>query len=508
MIGPELEAEILRLYHAEKWKVGNIANHLGIHHNAVERVVEQEGKPRKKAKRKRMIDPFVPFILDTLGKYPRLTASRLYEMVKERGYPGKQSQFRELVKELRPARSAEAYLKLNVLPGEQAQVDWAHFGRLQIGRASRTLMAFVLVFSYSRAIFLHFFLSQNLSNFLHGHQLAFQWAGGVVRTCLYDNLKSVVLERVGKAIRFNPQFLDFAGYFRFEPRPVALSRGNEKGRVERAIRYIRSAFYCARRFKDVDDLNHQALHWCNTVALERKWPDDSRRTLREVFLEEKEKLRPLPENPYPCHERLEVKIGKYPYARFDLNDYSVPHDLVQRTLVVVASIDTVRVLDGDRIAATHTRIYDRGRYVEDPAHIQSLTAAKSAAGKHWRTNTLTQLTPSSKELLERLAERGLPLGRVTSELLELLRTYGPEELDTAIAEALCGDVPHSQAVRHILERNRREAGRRPALPLPLPDDQRVRDMFVKPHDLKTYDQIQEETDEDDDNAAAIGAGSS
>jgi transposase len=120
--GPELEAEILRLYHVEKWKVGTIANHLGIHHSTVTRVITQEGKPQRRNPRPCMIDPYVPFILDTLGKYPRLTASRLYQMVKERGYPGKPSQFRAHVAELRPARSAEAYLKLNTLPGE-------HYGK-------------------------------------------------------------------------------------------------------------------------------------------------------------------------------------------------------------------------------------------------------------------------------------------------------------------------------------------------------------------------------------------
>jgi transposase len=297
MIGPELEAEILRLYHVEKWPVGTVARQLNVHRDVVQRVVDQDGKTKPRAKRSRMIDPFLPFIVETLTKYPRLQTSRLYDMVRERGYPGQPAHFRFLIARLRPPRPhLEAYLRLRTLPAEQSQVDWGHFGRVEVGRASRPLMAFVMVLSYSRAIFLRFFLSQSLSNFLRGHQMAFEWFSGVTRTCLYDNLRSAVLERNGRAIRFNPKFLHFSGHYRFEPRPVAPARGNEKGRVERAIRFIRERFFAARRFKDLNDLNCQALHWCETIALERKWPEDARRTVGEVFTEEKEKLSPLPKS--------------------------------------------------------------------------------------------------------------------------------------------------------------------------------------------------------------------
>ena len=496
MIDCYIAAEILRLYHAEKWLVGTIASHLGVHHDVVQRVVADEGKDKKRTPCPRLVDPYIPFILETLGKYPKLTSSRLYDMVKSRGYKGKPSHFRTIVADLRPIRPQEAYLKLRTLPAEQTQVDWGHFGRITIGEALRPLYAFVMVLSYCRAIFLRFFLSQTLSSFLYGHEFAFRWFTGVPRRAMYDNLKSVVLERTGKAIRFNPVFLEFSGRYRFEPRPVNIARGNEKGRVERAIRYIRSRFFPARKFKDLDDLNRQALTWCETTALERPWPEDSRRTVGEVFLEEKEKLMPLPADPYPCHERVEVKVGKSPYVRFDKNDYSVPHTLVRRALVVLATLDTVRILDGNEVVASHPRSYDRGVQIEDPTHIEKLVAAKTAAGQHRRTDRLAHLVPVSSKLLEQMAERGLPLGRATKELMELLQTYGPEELEAAIEEALRSETPHTQAVRHILDRTRREAGKPPARPLLLPDDPRVRDASVRPHKLESYDKIKEETDDD------------
>jgi hypothetical protein len=120
-------------------------------------------------------------------------------------------------------------------------------------------MAFVMVLSHSRQIFLRFFPDARMENFLRGHVAAFTAWNGVPRVLLYDNLKSAVLERRGEAIRFHPTLLGFAGHYRYEPRPVAIGRGNEKGRVERAIRYVRDAFFAARSFTGLDDLNAQSL---------------------------------------------------------------------------------------------------------------------------------------------------------------------------------------------------------------------------------------------------------
>ncbi len=283
MIGPEIEAEVLRLHHIEKWPPGTIARQLGVHHSVVERIISQDGKPPARARRASIVDPYMPFILETLEKYPRLPASRLYDMVRERGYAGRPSHFRDVVARHRPARKKEAYLRLRTLPGEEMQVDWGHFGRLQIGRASRPLMAFVIVLSYSRAIFLKFFLSQSMENFLCGHVEAFTFFQGVGRVVLYDNLRSAVLERSGTAVRYNPQLLALAQHYRYEPRAVAVGRGNEKGRVERAIRFVRTNFFAARRHTGLDDLNSQALGWCETRSLERRWPEDKRLSVGEVF---------------------------------------------------------------------------------------------------------------------------------------------------------------------------------------------------------------------------------
>ena len=499
-ISQELEAKILRYFHVEKWLVGTIARQLDVHHSTVDRVLSQAGLPKaERAHRPSLIDPYLPFVLTTLKQYPRLTASRLHAMIGERGYTGGEDHFRHLIAHYRPRPQPEAYLRLKTLPGEQAQVDWGHFGKVTIGKAERTLMAFVIVLSYSRRIFLRFYLDARMANFLRGHEAAFRAWDGLPKTLLYDNLKSAVLERQGDAIRFHPTLLEFAAHYRFEPRPVAVARGNEKGRVERAIRYIRDNFFAARQWRDLDDLNGQADVWSQGQSTNRPCPEDRSITVREAFAQEQPLLLALPGNPFPTDEREAVSVGKTPYVRFDRNDYSVPHTHVQRTLTVVASPTQVRILDGAAVIAAHPRSYDKAQQVEDPAHIAELTARKRQARHHRGQDRLARAAPASRELLVRAAQRGENLGSITAALLRLLDHYGAGELEAAIGEALTRDVPHPNAVRLALERRREQRDQPPPLPVPLPQDKRLRDITVRPHALDDYDTLQSsETDDDDD----------
>ncbi len=496
-IPKELEAKILRYFHVEKWKVGTISRQLGLHHGTVDRVLSQAGLPKaERPHRASLIDPYVAFVRKTLQLYPKLTASRLYAMVRERGYNGGEDHFRHLIAHHRPRPQPEAYLRLKTLPGEQAQVDWAHFGKVSIGKAERTLMAFVMVLSFSRWIFLRFFLDARMANFLRGHEAAFTAWGGVPRVLLYDNLKSAVLERQGDAIRFHPTLLELAAHYRFDPRPVAVARGNEKGRVERAIRYARDSFFAARQWTDLDDLNAQAAAWCEGLAADRPCPEDRSISVREAFAQEQPKLLALPDNPFPTDEREAVRVGKTPYVRFDRNDYSIPFTQVRRTLTVLASPTEVRVLDGAEVIAAHARSYDKGQQVENPAHIAELAARKRQARAHRGTDRLARAAPHSAELLSRAAERGDNLGSITAALLRLLDRYGATELEAAIAEALARDVPHPNAVRLALQRVREQRDQPPPLPIALPADRRVRELVVCPHKLEDYDQLQAHPEDD------------
>jgi len=332
-----------------------------------------------------------------------------------------------------------------------------------------------------------------MENFLRGHVAAFEAFGGVARVLLYDNLKSAVLERQGEAIRFHPTLLALASHYRFEPRPVAVARGNEKGRVERAIRYIRDHFFAARSFQDLADLNAQADAWCLGPAADRPCPEDRSRKVGEVFAGEQSRLIGLPENPFPAEERTEVKAGKTPYVRFDLNDYSIPHTQVRRLLTVVADPDRVRVLDGLSVLASHPRSYDRGAQIENPAHLEGLVAHKREARQHRDTDRLAQAVPASRALLAEAAERGYRLGAITRELLDLLERYGADEVQAAIELALERGVPHPNAVRLALEQRREARQLPPPVAVSLSPTAQQRDVTVRPHDLDGYDQLMEDS---------------
>lgn len=498
-ISDELKANIVRYYHVEKWRVGTISSQLGVHHSTIKRVLSETGVPKKKILvQPSMMEPYLPFVMETLQRYPTLTASRLYTMVKERGYPGGLDHFRHLISCYRPRPAAEAYLRLRTLPGEQAQVDWGHFGSMTIGQAKRPLMAFVMVLSYSRKIYLHFYLNQRTENFLRGHEQAFQTFAGVPRVLLYDNLKSVVLERQGNAIRFNPTLLAFAAHYHFEPRPCAVYRGNEKGRVERAIQYIRHHFFAARTYRDLDDLNEQAHHWCETQAADRPCPEDKTKSVREVFQEEQSRLITLPEHPFPVDETETVHVGKTPYARFDWNDYSVPHDQVRKTLTVCATLTTVTLLDGTKVLAKHERSYNKAQQIECPEHIKTLSGWKQEARLHRGQHRLIHAIDCARAFLDAAAKRGYSLGATTSQLLSLLDDYGATVLEEAMNDALNRDVPHPNAVRLSLQRQQDERCQQPLVPLSLSGDKRVTELVVKPHKLSDYDVLNQSMPEEED----------
>jgi transposase len=496
VIAPEVRARIRRLFFAEHWKVGTIAAELGVHHDAVRGAIEAERFIRPGAVlRASMLDAYKPFVAETLEQHPRLRATRLFEMVRDRGYRGSVVQLRRHVATIRPT-PREAFLRLVTLPGEQAQVDWGHFGTIRVGHAKRPLSCFVMVLSWSRAVFARFALDQTLESFMRGHVEAFAAFGGVPRTILYDNLKSVVLDRAGDHVRFNESMLLMAGHYHFAPKPCAPYRGNEKGKVERTIQYLRHGFFAARRFSSVEDLNAQLAEWIKRVAHARKVPGDPAGRLVSAALEEERPLLlALPEHPWNCELVKPVASGKQPYIRFDRNDYSIPHWLAGKPLTLVASETLVRLTNGSHVFATHARSYDEKQVIEDPAHIEELAREKRRAHELRGRDRLRAACPSADAFVEALALRGEHLGGQVSRLLKLLDRYDKAELEAALKDALARGAIGAASVAHVLDQRARAQRRAPVLDVVLPDDPRVRELHVTPHALDTYDSLAKPKDQ-------------
>jgi len=497
MISDEVRARIRRLYFAEHWKVNTIATELGLHHDTVELALcHNRFSNNRFCSGPHKLDPYRDFIRDTLEQYPRLRSTRLLQMLEGRGYDGSIDTLRRYVRRVRPRPRHEAFFKLTTLAGEQAQVDWGSFGKIRIGSTERRLSCFVMVLSWSRATFARYTLDQTLESFVRCHVEAFETFGGVARELLFDNLKSVVLERQGDLIRFHPHILELSGHYHFAPKPVGVRRGNEKGRVERRIRDIRESFFAARTFDSLADLNHQLDRWIELVVHARKVPGDESRTITEALQQEQARLLPLPEHAFVCDLMKPIRSGKTPYVRFDGNDYSIPHTLVRKPLTLVASDSTVRVLDGDVEVTRHDRCWDKRCQIEDEAHLAALAKDKRKARTHRGRNRLVACCPSATSFLEQIALHGGHLGGTTSRLLRLLEQFGADELELAIEEAHQRGAFAAQSVAHVLDQRRRARGAPAPLDPVLPDDPRVRDMVLIPHSLDSYDDLAGDSDEE------------
>jgi hypothetical protein len=346
---------------------------------------------------------------------------------------------------LRPQKH-EPFLRLQTFPGQQAQADWAHFGNVLFGHARRALSCFVMTLSYSRALYLEFFFDQTTENFLRGHVHAFDAWCGQPRVILYDNLKSAVLERRGDQILFNPRLLELSAHYHCVPQPCQVRAGNQKGRVERAIRYVRDSFWAGRTFTTLEECNRQAWLWRDQVAHQRPWPGEDGRTVAQVFTEEQPRLLPPPVHSFST-ERIETVCSrKTIYVRFDLNDYSIPPEAVGRPLTLVASDTTVRILDGAVEIARHRRTYDRRQAVLEPAHQEAVLKIKRKAFHTTPAGRLEQIVPESKTLLDLAFAQGESAGTQTVKLLKLLDEFGAAALRRAIVEALERNTPRASSV--------------------------------------------------------------
>jgi transposase len=486
VIDGETIVKIRRLYFAEHWKIGTIASQLGLHHDTVRTAIGSDAFNRAKRERlHQLTTPYLEFIRQTLDEYPRLRATRMFQMIRARGYEGSVSQLRRVLARLRPS-AGEAFLRLRTFAGEQAQADWAHFGEVQIGRARRRLSCFVMTLSYSRALSLSFFFDQGLENLLRAHVQAFEEFGGSARIILYDNMKQVVLRRRGEDIEFHPRILELAAHYHFSPKPCNPGRGNEKGRVERAIQYIRSSFFAARPFTTLEDFNRQARQWRDQVANRRSWAEDDSRNVEQAFQDEQPRLLPLPAHPFDGDLLLTARSGKTIYVRFDLNDYSIPPDVVGRELTLQISPARIRILHGAILVAEHHRCWDRHQVIEDPAHRQALLEEKRRASGASPAHRLRLAVPESETLLDEAFRRGESIGRSTTKLVELLDDYGSEALRSAIRLALERETPRVSSVAWLLEQRRRADNRR-LRPVDLQRRPDLADLHVQPHNSDIYD---------------------
>lgn len=482
---PDRVAEIVRLHYVEHWPVGTIAAQLGVHRDAVRRAVGLDLPRSQDVPRPRLIEPYRAFIDETLTRYPTLRATRLHDMLVERGFRGAARTVRTYVAEVRPRRRREVYLHTEPLPGEQAQVDWAYVSKLSVPGGERALWLFVMVLGHSRAMWGEFVLDLSVHGLRRSLVRAARAFGGVTRQWLFDNPKTVVLERVGEAVRFHPKLLDIAAALRVQPRLCAVRRPEHKGKVERAIRFLRDRFLAGRTITSVADGNRALAGFIADIAHPRPHPALAPRTVAEVFADEAARLLPLPD-PMPETDLVEpVTACSQAFVRLDTNRYSVPTTLHDQALTLVANDELVRVTVGQDEVARHARSYGRRQVIELPEHRAELVRQRKAARELKGRDRLLHIAPDFAVLLDRWALSGRSLAIQVTRAIRLLDLYGDGVFAAAVAETAARGLRDVGALAVACDRLRRERRRPVPVDLPMPDH--ADDREVVPHDLETYD---------------------
>ena len=487
-IDDERAAEISRLRHAENWRVGTIATQLGVHRDVVTRVLGIKRIRRKEgdlASPKR-VDAYVDFIKDTLERYPRLRSTRLFDMVKARGYEGSARSLCRFVKTVRPRPKREAFLRLNPLIGEEAQIDWAHVGQIPVqGGGSRSLWLFIMVLSWSRAMWGEFCFDTTAHSLLRSLSRAAAYFGGNTRQWLFDNPKIVVLERHGDTARFHPLLLAHGSACHVQLRLCGPYRGNEKGRVERKIRFLRDRFLGGREIYSIEQGNAELLRFTEEIAHAQRHPEFRERTILDCLQEERNRLLPLPD-PLPSTDVIEpVLVDKTAFIRFDTNSYSVPPEHVERTLAAVVDDRTVRIVDGQQVVATHPRSWGHRQKIEAPEHRADLIRKKRGAGPIIGRQRLVMAAPGINEVIERWVEAGRNIGSMVAQVSKLLDLYGSDIFAKAIAEVVEQGTHDPGEIGVRCEKHRRASDQ--PVPVEVRLSANVRDCDVIPHDLGGYD---------------------
>src|SRR5437764_1028893 len=325
----ELRNEIVRRRQGGA-SVRRIARDLGLARETVDNVIRRweaqrdggNGRPSR-PRRPSQVDPFNDLIRELLARYPDITIVRVFEELRARGFRGGLTIVRERVLELRPPSLREPVIRFETPPGAQAQMDYSSYDIDFTGEGRRRVHLFSYVLGYSRRQYLRFVESQDLATTLREHIRAFEHLGGVARTCLYDNMKVVVLRHGDEGPLYNPKFLAFATHYGFTPRACRVRRGQTKGKVERPFHYVETSLLNGRTFETLNHLNETALWWLAHVADVRELRE-SRQTPSQLHEVERPSLIPLPAQPYDVWPVTYRTVNAEGLITYRQNGYSVP----------------------------------------------------------------------------------------------------------------------------------------------------------------------------------------
>ncbi len=468
MIDYEIFSKINHLKEREGLTVPQIASELALDPRTVRKWVKEPFRPRAECHRASKLDPFKHDIVRMLEAHP-YSAAQILQRIRENGFDGGYTIVKGYVRKVRPPKS-RAFLTLAFAPGECAQVDWGSYGTVAVGSTRRRLSFFVMVLCYSRMMYLEFTVSQTMEHFLGCHQNAFHFFGSVPKNIMVDNLKSAVLKRiVGQQPIFNPRYLNFAHHYGFSIEPCNVGKGNEKGRVENAVGYVKKNFLAGLDIPDLSALAPAARNWLDTIANVRI---HGRTRQKPVDLFEKERpfLSPVPENPFDVATVSYLRASSQFRVILDTNRYSVPAQYAGLPLTMKAYPDRVCVYHDDKLICRHPRSYDRDQDFEDPDHPRELLNQRKKARDQKIFMRFLALSPKAELYYRKLEARRMNPHHHVRKIVALSEIYSPEKVTRAIEDAFFFEAFSSEYIANLLEQRSRHLPEPAALHLTRRED--------------------------------------
>lgn len=476
-------------------RVAQIARTLTIDKRTVRRWLDEKRYHQRSASPKTSIlDPYKPTILQWLEKYP-YSSTQILQRLREIGYSGGITTIRMYVAKVRP-RKKQAYLTLSFEPGECAQVDWGQFGTVAIGSTHRRLSFFVMVLCYSRKMYLEFTVSETMEHFLACHKNAFEFFGAVPKAIMVDNLKSAVLKHaVGEKPLPNQKYLDFAHHYGFSIRACNVAKGNEKGRVENAVGYIKKNFLAGLEITDFSVVNPAARLWLGSIANVRTHGTTQLQPSEVFNTIEKAAMLPLPPTPYDTAAIRFSRASNRFRVSVDGNTYSVPSKYASAPITIKAYPDRICLYHENDLVAHHTRSYDRNGDFEDPDHPKELLEQRRTAREQRLMLDFLKLSSHAECYYHELTKRRMNARHHIRQIVALSEIYGPDKVQRAIADAFTYQAFSCEYIANLLEQRERLLPQAGALHVPRQEDMLAID--IPDPDLSVYDKEHSATIEGD-----------
>jgi transposase len=459
----ETIAKIRRYHFVEGKKIKEIVRDLGVSRNTVRKVI-RSGATEHSYQRQDQPMPRLGGHLERLKgmleedwkrpKRRRLTARRLFELLRQEGYEGAYDSVQRYVKAWRQRRGSQVsgtYIPLWFAPGEAYQFDWSHEWAILGGVVQKVKVAHFRL-CHSRMFFVAAYPREKQEMVFDAHNRAFAFWGGACRRGIYDNMTTAV-DRVlrGKERAFNKGFLRMCSHYLVEPVACTPASGWEKGQVERQVKNVREWLFTPRpRFKDFAELNGWLADRCLEIARQRQHPENKDRTVLEVFEEEKKALIPLA-TAFDGFVETECRVSSTSLIRHDRNQYSVSCKAAGKTATVRVTAERIQAVHDGEILADHPRQFGRDKTVYDPWHYLDVLETKPGALRNGAPFKDWDLPPAMARVRKILAAR--PGGdREFVDLLCASRTSGLELMERVCCRAISDGTVRGEIILNLLSR--------------------------------------------------------